>query len=103
VSNSLLINNRKLRRKLEMILESGNFYSIEYIDDIVEEGSQKTNESSVETIDEMEISIKLDYEEVIRNYIKSQKWENQSIGDGILSEFDEVIRLYKDQYVSGED
>lgn len=99
VSNSLLINNRKLRRKLELILESGNFYSIEYIDDIVEIGEDGINESSNETVEDMEISIKLDYEEVIRSYISSQKWDSESVKLGILSEFEEVIRLYKDQYV----
>lgn len=99
VSNSLLINNRKLRRKLELILESGNFCSIEYIDDIVEMGEDGINESSNETVEDMEISIKLDYEEVIRNYISSQNWDSEFVKLGILSEFEEVIRLYKDQYV----
>ena len=98
VSNNLLVNNRKLRRKLELILESGNFYSIEYIDDISADGEEKVNETA-QTADELEISIKLDYEEVIRNYITSQKWESEDVKLGILSEFNEVIRLYKDQYV----
>lgn len=34
ISNNLLISNRKLRRKLEMILENGSFASVDYIDDI---------------------------------------------------------------------
>jgi hypothetical protein len=35
ISNSLLISNRKLRRKLEVILEKSGFSSVDYIDDIV--------------------------------------------------------------------
>ena len=47
IKNNLLINNRKLRRKLEVMLEQGNFASVDYIDDITKElvDGEEVNES----------------------------------------------------------
>jgi hypothetical protein len=103
ISNNLLINNRKLRRKLEMMLEKGNFASVEYIDDIVQknEAGEDIVSEAVEIDEEsMDISIKLEYETYIREYINRQKYENSDFKDGILSEYDEVIRLYNENYKS---
>jgi calcineurin-like phosphoesterase family protein len=101
ISNNLLINNRKLRRKLEMMLEKGNFASVEYIDDIVqknEDGEDIISEAVEIDEESMDISIKLEYETYIREYIDRQKYENSDFKDGILSEYDEVIRLYNENY-----
>lgn len=95
ISNSLLIGNRKLRRKLEGLLETGNFSSVEYLDDIVKEESVDDHVSISEGVD---ISIQLDYDEVIRKYIQDQKWDSESIKLGILGEFEEVIKIYKENY-----
>lgn len=101
ISNNLLISNRKLRRKLEIILEGGGFASIEYIDDItkkLEDGEE------VEMIDEsfdedsIDISIQLDYEDYIKEYILKQKYDNNKFKDGILSEYDEIIGIYKENF-----
>ena len=75
ISNNLLINNRKLRRKLEVMLEKGNFSSVEYIDDIVQKGEDGEEISEAVTIDEesLDISIKLEYESYIKEYILKQK------------------------------
>ena len=103
ISNNLLINNRKLRRKLEMMLEKGNFASVEYIDDIVqknEDGEDIISEAVEIDEESMDISIKLEYETYIREYIDRQKYENSDFKDGILSEYDEVIRLYNENYKS---
>jgi calcineurin-like phosphoesterase family protein len=103
ISNNLLINNRKLRRKLEMMLEKGNFASVEYIDDIVqknEDGEDIISEAVEIDEESMDISIKLEYETYIREYIDRQKYENTDFKDGILSEYDEVIRLYNENYKS---
>jgi predicted MPP superfamily phosphohydrolase len=96
ISNSLLIGNRKLRRKLESLLETGNFSSVEYLDDIVKEDSE-INES-IDVENELDISIQLDYDEVIRKYIQDQKWDSEKIKLGILGEFEEIIRIYKEEY-----
>jgi len=103
ISNNLLINNRKLRRKLEMMLEKGNFASVEYIDDIVqknEDGEDIISEAVEIDEESMDISIKLEYETYIREYIDRQKYENSDFKDGILSEYDEVIILYNENYKS---
>jgi len=97
VSNSLLVGNRKLRRKLESILEVGNFSSVEYIDDISDENDKESGVDP-EVMDEFDISIQLDYDETIRNYIERNHWDSESIKNGVLSEFEEIIRIYKESY-----
>ena len=101
ISNNLLINNRKLRRKLEMMLEKGNFASVEYIDDIVQKGEDGEDIiSEAVTIDEesLDISIKLEYESYIKEFIQKQKYENEGFKSGILNEYDEIIRIYSENY-----
>lgn len=102
ISNSLLIGNRKLRRKLEIILETGNFASVEYIDDItnnnedeVPEHIQIINESSD---DEEMIQLKLEYKDIIRDYIISQNYDNQKVKNGVIQEYNEIIKIYDDGY-----
>ncbi len=102
ISNNLLINNRKLRRKLEVMLEKGNFASVEYIDDITKElvDGEEVNESLEVELDEngMEISVQLEYEDYIKEYILKQKYDNDKFKSGIVNEFDEVIRIYNENY-----
>ena len=98
ISNNLLVSNRKLRRKLEIMLEKGNFASVEYIDDIVVEKTEEEilNESSEES--NLDISVQLEYEDYIKEYILKQKYENDKFKDGIISEFDEVIKIYNENF-----
>jgi len=101
ISNNLLINNRKLRRKLEVILEKGGFASVEYIDDItkeLEEGEEidVLNESTDEN--NLDISIQLDYEDYIKEYILKQKYDNDKFKNGVVNEYDEIIKIYQDSY-----
>ena len=104
ISNNLLISNRKLRRKLEIILEKSNFASVEYIDDITKELEDDEVSESVNVDEEtMEISIALDYEEYVKEYILKQKYDNDKFKQGILTEYDEVIKIYKDNYAKNND
>jgi DNA repair exonuclease SbcCD nuclease subunit len=96
ISNNLLINNRKLRRKLETILETGNFASVEYLDDIVK--SEKEKKEKELTEEELQISIQLEYEEFIKGYIKNQNYESDPFKEGLIGEFEEVIRIYNENY-----
>ena len=96
ISNNLLISNRKLRRKLETILETGNFASVEYLDDIVK--SEKEKKEKEITEEELQISIQLEYEEFIKGYIENQQYENDKFKKGVISEFSEVIRIYNENY-----
>ena len=103
ISNNLLINNRKLRRKLEMMLEKGNFASVEYIDDIVQKGEDGEDiiSEAVEIDEEsMDISIKLEYETYIKEYIMRQKYDSEPFKNGVINEYDEVIRIYNENYRS---
>ena len=103
ISNSLLMSNRKLRRKLEVILESSNFASVEYIDDvslITEKSEDDIIELDEETLD---ISIQLDYEDYVKEYILKQTYDNGKFKDGILNEYDEVIKIYKENYTNKKD
>jgi len=102
ISNNLLINNRKLRRKLEVMLEKGNFASVEYIDDITKDlvDGEEVNESNEVEFDEngMEISVQLEYEDYIKEYILKQSYDNDKFKSGIVNEFDEVIKIYNENY-----
>jgi predicted MPP superfamily phosphohydrolase len=104
ISNNLLISNRKLRRKLEILLEKSNFASVEYIDDITKDLEDDKVEDINEEIDEdkIDISIQLDYEDYVKEYILKQKYENTTFKDGILTEYDEIIRLYKENYTNNK-
>lgn len=105
ISNNLLISNRKLRRKLEVILEKSNFASVEYIDDITKElvDDDQINESIEVNEETMEISISLDYEEYVKEYILKQKYDNDKFKQGILTEYDEVIKIFKENYAKNND
>jgi hypothetical protein len=104
ISNNLLVNNRKLRRKLEILLENSKFSSIAYIDDItndleeVTESKQEHMDLISDTQNSDVISIQLDYEEYIKEYINAQKYENDSFKEGIVSEYKQIIEIYKTNY-----
>jgi DNA repair exonuclease SbcCD nuclease subunit len=98
ISNNLLVSNRKLRRKLETLLEVGNFASVEYLDDIVKTEKEKQEQEISE--EEMKISVQLDYEEFISKYIQDQKYENDKFKKVVLEEFTEVIKIYNENYRS---
>jgi hypothetical protein len=102
ISNSLLVSNRKLRRKLEMLLEKSTFSSISYIDDITNNledviVENKNKDLTDEEIN-MSISIKLDYDEYIKEYIKNQKYDNDIFKNGVISEYDQIIDIYRTNY-----
>lgn len=98
ISNNLLISSRKIRRKIESILETGGFATVEYLDDIQKQSEEATENEKITEEKSLDISIQLDYEEYIKGYVKRQKYENEKIQDGILAEFSEVIRIYQENY-----
>ena len=104
ISNSLLINNRKLRRKLEIILETGNFASVEYVDDInkSDEDDTEVKQSIInESIDGDDVpKIQLEYKEIIRDFILSQTYESEKIKNGIVQEYNEIVKIYDEGYKS---
>ena len=98
ISNSLLISNRKLRRKLEVILESNSFSSIEYLDDIVEKVDVESEVELKVDSESIDISIQLDYADYIKEYILKQKYDSSNFKDGLLAEYDQVIDIYNEGY-----
>lgn len=99
VSNSLLVNNRKLRRKLEKVLEEGNFARVEYVNDMVSE-TEKLEEKLSQELDEMDLD-SIDFEdfgEIILSYIQTQEWNSDEVKSGVLNEFEKIIEIYKQQY-----
>jgi DNA repair exonuclease SbcCD nuclease subunit len=103
ISNSLLISNRKLRRKLETLLEKGSFASVEYIDDILksEEEIEKIKELNI--TEDIDLSIDLEYADYIREYIIKQKYDNEKYKSGVLDEFGDIVRIYNENYKSLKD
>lgn len=98
ISNSLLINNRKVRRNIEIILEKGNFSRVEYINDIVKE---ETKEEDIEAeLEEMDLdNIQLDeLEDIVLKYIDKQTYDSMEIKDGIIEEYMKILNIYKDEY-----
>jgi len=84
------------------MLENGSFTSVEYIDDIIRtDVDGKIIVESLESDDNsIDISIQLEYETYIREFIEKMKFENDNYKDGILSEFDDIIRVYNENYKS---
>lgn len=105
ISNNLLISNRKLRRKLEVLLENSGFSSVDYIDDIVTKVDESVDTTPDEEFDEekLDISIQLDYADYIKEYINKQKYDNDTFREGVVAEYDEVIRIYNENYSSKKD
>lgn len=98
ISNSLLINNRKVRRNIEILLEKGNFAKVEYINDIVREETKE--EDLEEVLEEIDLdNIQLDeLEDIVLKYIEKQTYDNQEVKDGIIAEYMKILNIYKDEY-----
>jgi len=98
ISNSLLINNRKVRRNIETILEKGNFSKIEYISDVVK---KEVIESEIEAeLEEIDITnIQLDeMENIVLKYIEKREYSSKEVKDGITSEYMKILSIYKNEY-----
>ena len=94
ISNALLVNSRKVRRKLESIIQKSSFSSIEYINDIVNESTEKELQlKSTQNIDLTNISL-TDFEGVIKEYINNSSWESEVIKHGVLIELNKVLEMY---------
>ena len=104
IYNDLLVgvNSRKLRRKLEILLEKKNFESITYVDNItnnlVDSSLEDENDKNLENDIVLEHSITLDFKEYIKSYIDNQKYEVDNFKDGLMSEYDNIIDIYTNNY-----
>ena len=89
---------------MEIILESNKFASVEYIDDITNNlvEDELVNES-VDNDVSIDISIALDYEDYVKEYILKQSYDNDKFKSGIISEYNEVIKIYKENFNNKND
>ncbi|NBP01687.1 MAG: hypothetical protein EBU90_16435, partial [Proteobacteria bacterium] len=50
-----------------------------------------------------EISIALDYEDYVKEYILKQNYDNEKFKSGVISEYEEIIKIYKENYNTQND
>ena len=99
VSTSLITNSRKIRKKLESILESSKFERVNYINDIVREPSlteEKINKIT-ENIDlvELKSNSHIEFDNIINNYIDYIEFDSEENKKGVLSELAVLKEKYK--------
>jgi calcineurin-like phosphoesterase family protein len=97
ISNKLLVSNRKLRRKLEAILQNGSFASISYLDDITDESVNEEKEVEADLEAQDLPQFQLEFKQLIEEYIKRQNYDDK-VKIGILQEYMEIIRVYEQDY-----
>jgi DNA repair exonuclease SbcCD nuclease subunit len=100
VSNKLLVGNRKLRRKLEMALERGQFASISYIDDLSESAGVDPDKAEVEEVatDPTRLpQLQLEFKDYIREHILSLSYD-EKVKAGMVAEYNEIVRIYGENY-----
>jgi DNA repair exonuclease SbcCD nuclease subunit len=103
VSSSMLVGNRKLRRKLEVILESRQFASVTYLDDMSlggggEPGDAGASGPAPEDAGQQAAPL-LEFKSYIREYIEGLQ-SSPAVRAGMLAEYDEVVRIYEENYES---
>lgn len=92
ISNTLLIENRKVRRKLDKILENNAFSKVDYINDI------DTDEGLIDEEEvKMDVDIK-DLEDFVLEYIRNKEYSNEDFKGDILSEYENILKIYKSEY-----
>lgn len=102
LSNNLLINDRKVRRRVEGILEKKKFAKIEYVNDLkskevgekIEESIKQSIESEEFDLDNMNFD---DMDKTIRKYIETITWSDEKVKDGVLEEFENISNIFKNQ------
>lgn len=87
VSNKLLVDNRKIRRKLEILLDKGKFNNINYIDDI------EKVEDDINNDDVFGYDINMDYVEYIEKYIDNNEWDTEEFKESLKTEFKNVVNI----------
>ena len=97
VSSRLLVGNRKLRRKLEVALERGQFATVSYLDDIVEAASASGEAGQAQGDPSRLPQVQLEFKKYVRDYIESLPYE-PAFRSGMLAEYDEVVRVYEENY-----
>lgn len=87
INNSVLLNSKEAKRKIEEVSKRKNISNIKYIDDTkVDDG--------LENINLEDIGLSISTEDLIREYIKNQQVE-ENLKDKFMQILDETIKLCK--------
>lgn len=88
VISKTLIIDKKVRRLLEPVLETGNFTSIGYLDDVHIHENEKVDTELLDlTKSNLEIT------SLIIDYINNQHYDDVT-KNGIIAEFDEILNIH---------
>ncbi len=102
IYNSVIVNSRKIRKKLEAMLETGGFAKVDYINDLVkkEEVTDQKAAMITESIDFVELKKggDINYDTVIQTYMQYLEYESDAIKEGVMKEFDTLKEKYQTIY-----
>lgn len=100
ISQTLIVGSRKLRNKLEKILETGSFASVEYINDIVKDSDKINEQLSKELNNDVKIDVNTfdGLNKMVMGYTKGQEYANEKVKTGVEVEMENILTLYKDSY-----
>lgn len=91
---------KQTKRRIEEMLMDNTHFTVQYYDDV---SIKKTTEVPTEQIKKMiertsvaegDPEIALEYAEIIKNHIQSQRYPDDSLKEGILEAFSEVQAIY---------
>lgn len=85
INNSVIINSKEVRRKIEEISKNENISSIKQIDDI-------NIRNTIEDVNLDSIGIDVSVEDLLREYVKTQEFDNN---DKILKLLEDSIKISK--------
>lgn len=103
IYNSVIVNSRKVRKKIESILEKGGFEKVDYINDLVKKDNINEEKAAIinEKIDFLEIqkdNTTNNYDTVIETYMDYIEFENNEVKNGVKAEFDLIRKRYINIY-----
>ncbi len=87
INNSVLLNSKEAKRKIEEVAKKKSISSVKYIDDT-------TVDNGIEDINLNDIGLNISTEDLIREYVKNQQVEND-LKDRFMKILDDTIKLCK--------
>lgn len=104
IYNSVIVNSRKTRKKIESILEQGSFAKIDYINDLTKIDVITEDKANIitENIDFTKLNPTTDgsveFDTIILNYINYIDYPSDKIKEGVIEEFELVKEKHKILY-----
>ncbi len=104
IYNSVIVNSRKTRKKIESILETGGFAKVDYINDLTKIDVITEDKANIitENIDFTKLNPTTDgsveFDTIILNYINYIDYPSDKIKEGVIEEFELVKEKHKILY-----